>query len=115
MSDPVFILLGMLDLRLQLLEADQYPYLFKTLFGLLMLLPQSTAFETLKTRLSAVTSLGVMQVMPKTKEKASLPKEIKFDEMLKHFTTLQQQHAASIRASTFSSSLTPPHPSYHYH
>jgi vacuole morphology and inheritance protein 14 len=89
-----------LDLRLQLLEADQYPFLFKTLFGLLMLLPQSTAFETLKNRLSTVTSLGVMQVMPKTGEKVKEVQDIDFATLLTHFSTLQQQHAAAIRSST---------------
>lgn len=50
-ESPVFI-----GLRLQLLEPDQNPYLFKCLYGLLMLLPQSSAFLTLKNRLNAVDS-----------------------------------------------------------
>ncbi|CAJ1936783.1 unnamed protein product [Sphenostylis stenocarpa] len=44
-------------LRLQLLEPGRYPWLFKALYGLLMLLPQqSAAFKILKTRLKAVPS-----------------------------------------------------------
>uniref|UniRef100_A0A0R0IKU5 Vacuolar protein 14 C-terminal Fig4-binding domain-containing protein n=1 Tax=Glycine max TaxID=3847 RepID=A0A0R0IKU5_SOYBN len=44
-------------LRLQLLEPGRYTWLFKTLYGLLMLLPQqSAAFKILKTRLKAVPS-----------------------------------------------------------
>ncbi|KAE9607520.1 putative vacuole morphology and inheritance protein [Lupinus albus] len=44
-------------LRLQLLEPERYIWLFKTLYGLLMLLPQqSPAFKILKTRLKAVPS-----------------------------------------------------------
>ncbi|XP_019432672.1 PREDICTED: protein VAC14 homolog isoform X2 [Lupinus angustifolius] len=44
-------------LRLQLLEPGRYVWLFKTLYGLLMLLPQqSPAFKILKTRLKAVPS-----------------------------------------------------------
>ncbi|KAE9597534.1 putative vacuole morphology and inheritance protein [Lupinus albus] len=44
-------------LRLQLLEPGRYIWLFKTLYGLLMLLPQqSAAFKILKTRLKAVPS-----------------------------------------------------------
>ncbi|KAK4264056.1 hypothetical protein QN277_029396 [Acacia crassicarpa] len=42
-------------LRLQLLEPGRYIWLFKALYGLLMLLPQqSAAFKILKTRLKAV-------------------------------------------------------------
>ncbi|KAE9615753.1 putative vacuole morphology and inheritance protein [Lupinus albus] len=44
-------------LRLQLLEPERYIWLFKALYGLLMLLPQqSAAFKILKTRLKAVPS-----------------------------------------------------------
>lgn len=42
-------------LRLQLLEQDKYPYLYKCLYGILMILPQSEAFEILNKRLSSVT------------------------------------------------------------
>ncbi|CAH8363508.1 unnamed protein product [Eruca vesicaria subsp. sativa] len=42
-------------LRLQLLEPGRYPWLLKTLYGLLMLLPQqSAAFRILQTRLKTV-------------------------------------------------------------
>ena len=42
-------------LRLQLLEPGQYPWLLKTLYGLLMLFPQqSAAFRILKKRLKTV-------------------------------------------------------------
>lgn len=93
------------DLRLQLLEADKYPYLFKTLFGLLMLLPQSSAFETLKNRLATVTSLGVMQVLPKSAEAVPPVKDIDFPALVVHFSTLQQKHAESIRTSAYHSSF----------
>ena len=53
------------DLRLQLLEPDKYPHLYKCLYGLLMLLPQSSAFYSLRNRLNAVSSLGFLQVAPK--------------------------------------------------
>ncbi|PNY03754.1 protein VAC14 [Trifolium pratense] len=44
-------------LRLQLLDPGRYLWLFKALYGLLMLLPQqSAAFKILKTRLKAVPS-----------------------------------------------------------
>jgi len=38
------------DLRLQLLEPAKHPFLLKSLYGVLMLLPQSSAFTSLKTR-----------------------------------------------------------------
>lgn len=49
-----------LDLRLQLLEPDRYPYLYKCLYGLLMLLPQSSAFGALKNRLNSVSAIGLL-------------------------------------------------------
>jgi hypothetical protein len=48
------------DLRLQLLEPDRYPYLYKCLYGLLMLLPQSSAFGALKNRLNSVSAIGLL-------------------------------------------------------
>ncbi|WVZ11591.1 hypothetical protein V8G54_016121 [Vigna mungo] len=52
METPIFAYL-----RLQLLEPGRYIWLFKALYGLLMLLPQqSAAFKILKTRLKAVPS-----------------------------------------------------------
>jgi vacuole morphology and inheritance protein 14 len=53
-------------LRLQLLEPDKYPYLLKALYGLLMLLPQSTAFFTLRNRLNAVNALGFLHAIPRS-------------------------------------------------
>eukprot|EP01135_Chromosphaera_perkinsii_P002419 Nk52_evm25s223 gene=Nk52_evmTU25s223 len=48
-ESPIFTFL-----RLQLLEADCYPHLVKSLYGILMLLPQGGAFNTLKSRLSCI-------------------------------------------------------------
>jgi vacuole morphology and inheritance protein 14 len=45
------------DLRLQLLESNRHPYLLKCLCGLMMLLPQGKAFNTLKERLNNVNTL----------------------------------------------------------
>ncbi|ORX63249.1 ARM repeat-containing protein [Anaeromyces robustus] len=52
LESPVFTYL-----RLQLLEPEKYPALFKCLYGLLMFLPQSSAFATLRNRLSSVSSM----------------------------------------------------------
>lgn len=53
-------------LRLQLLEPEQHADLFKALYGVLMLLPQSAAYETLKSRLNAISSLGVLHLLQKS-------------------------------------------------
>jgi len=51
-------------LRLQLLEQEESVYLFKCLYGILMLLPQSSAFMTLRNRLNSVSSMGVLHLLP---------------------------------------------------
>ncbi|KAJ1937723.1 hypothetical protein EC988_007805, partial [Linderina pennispora] len=52
-------------LRLQLLDGMQYPHLLRALYGLLMLLPQSSAFAILRNRLSSVAMLPFPgQLMP---------------------------------------------------
>ncbi len=54
---PIFIFS---DLRLQLLDTLQNMYLLKSLYGLLMLLPQSDAFRTLRHRLECVPHLQLL-------------------------------------------------------
>ncbi|XP_002984143.2 protein VAC14 homolog [Selaginella moellendorffii] len=50
-------------LRLQLLEPARYPSLLKTLYGLLMLLPQqSSAFKILRTRLKTIPAYAPMHI-----------------------------------------------------
>lgn len=46
-----------LDLRIELLEPEQNGPIVHTLYGLLMLLPQSEAFHTLRRRLDCVAHL----------------------------------------------------------
>lgn len=60
------ILSLLVDIRLQLLEPERYPHLFKCLYGLLMLLPQSSAFVSLRNRLNAVNSAGFLHIAPKS-------------------------------------------------
>lgn len=60
LESPVFTYL-----RLQLLEPDKYPYLYKCLYGVLMLLPQSSAFAALKNRLNSVSAIGYLQAQPR--------------------------------------------------
>jgi len=57
LESPVFTYL-----RLQLLEPERYPFLYKCLYGLLMLLPQSSAFAALKNRLNSVSAIGYLHV-----------------------------------------------------
>lgn len=59
------LIMGTTDLRLQLLEPEKYPYLYKCLYGLLMLLPQSSAFAALKNRLNSVSSIGFLHTGPR--------------------------------------------------
>mmetsp|Transcript_40949 Transcript_40949/g.96388 ORF Transcript_40949/g.96388 Transcript_40949/m.96388 type:complete len:134 (+) Transcript_40949:386-787(+) len=49
-------------LRLQLLQPESHPALVAVLYGLLMLLPQSGAFQTLQQRLSLVPQLGLLRL-----------------------------------------------------
>lgn len=53
------------DLRLQLLEPERYPYLYKCLYGVLMLLPQSSAFAALKNRLNSVSNIALLHTGPR--------------------------------------------------
>ena len=48
--------------RLLLLEPEHHPHLLKALWGILMLLPQSPAYHTLKNRLSAVPEIGLLRL-----------------------------------------------------
>ncbi|CUS20269.1 LAQU0S01e02806g1_1 [Lachancea quebecensis] len=57
LESPIFT-----GLRLQLLEQDQYPYLQKCLYGILMVLPQSKAFQILNTRLNSVSKLAAQKI-----------------------------------------------------
>jgi vacuole morphology and inheritance protein 14 len=56
----------LIDLRLQLLEPEKYPHLYRCLYGLLMLLPQSSAFAALKNRLNSVSAIGYLHIAPRT-------------------------------------------------
>ncbi|MCJ1384470.1 hypothetical protein MMC17_007587 [Xylographa soralifera] len=60
LESPVFTYL-----RLQLLEPEKYPHLYKCLYGLLMLLPQSSAFAALKNRLNSVSAIGYLHIPPR--------------------------------------------------
>ena len=56
LETPVFTYL-----RLQLLQPERHAPLLRTLYGLLMLLPQTSTFYTLQARLQCVTALTLLQ------------------------------------------------------
>ncbi|KAL5436144.1 hypothetical protein PMIN05_006850 [Paraphaeosphaeria minitans] len=60
LESPVFTYL-----RMQLLEPERFPHLYKCLYGLLMLLPQSSAFAALKNRLNSVSAIGYLHMAPR--------------------------------------------------
>ncbi|KAM0240920.1 hypothetical protein ACHAP5_007719 [Fusarium lateritium] len=72
-ESPVFTYL-----RLQLLEPEKYPFLYKCMYGILMLLPQSSAFAALKNRLNSVSAIGYLHVAPRTTTN-STPSSSNFD------------------------------------
>lgn len=97
-------------LRLQLLDAPQNPYLVKSLYGLLMLLPQSEAFHTLRHRLACVPNIQLMppqQSHPIQKsEDRKPPHFVKFSELLARFQEVQdkrQKEKRPIRQSSLPS------------
>lgn len=47
---------------MQLVEPSLYPYLYKTLYSILMLLPQTSTFSLLKNRLNCVSAIGYVGV-----------------------------------------------------
>jgi len=51
-------------LRLQLIRPDENTALYEALYGMLMLMPQTSAFVTLRNRLNSVSSLGVLALQP---------------------------------------------------
>ncbi|OQE24593.1 hypothetical protein PENSTE_c007G06672 [Penicillium steckii] len=68
LESPVFTYL-----RLQLLEPEKYPYLYKCLYGVLMLLPQSSAFAALKNRLNSVSNIGYLHSPPRSAAQTGPP------------------------------------------
>jgi len=57
-----------------------------------MILPQSSAFETLRNRLTCISSLGVLHLIPKSTHDPLIVEGIDFDVLLKHFQSIQEKH-----------------------
>ncbi|XP_010163867.1 protein VAC14 homolog [Antrostomus carolinensis] len=83
-------------LRLQLLDVKNNPYLIKALYGLLMLLPQSSAFQLLSHRLQCVPNPELMQTADSTKPSTGFKRvtssNIDYTELLQHFEKVQNKH-----------------------
>ena len=98
LESPVFTYL-----RLQLLEPEKYPHLYKCLYGVLMLLPQSSAFAALKNRLNSVSAIGYLHIpqrLPQTptanfdRTARLKPREdslIKWNDLLDKFKNVQER------------------------
>lgn len=87
-------------LRLQLLDVENNPYLIKALYGLLMLLPQSQAFQLLSHRLRCVPNPELMRTVDESKYIESKPVGTKrpaythmdYNDLLQHFDRVQSKH-----------------------
>ncbi|CAD5112462.1 DgyrCDS1682 [Dimorphilus gyrociliatus] len=88
-ESPIFAFL-----RMQLLEARHYPYLVESLYGILMLLPQSVAFQTLQTRLQCIPPQSLFmdgtRKKPGNEDREKALKSINFSELLNIFRTIQK-------------------------
>eukprot|EP01104_Vermistella_antarctica_P008613 TRINITY_DN2163_c0_g1_i3.p1 TRINITY_DN2163_c0_g1~~TRINITY_DN2163_c0_g1_i3.p1 ORF type:complete len:653 (-),score=118.68 TRINITY_DN2163_c0_g1_i3:82-2040(-) len=89
LESPIFT-----SLRLHLLEPHLHPYLVKCLYGLLMLLPQSTAFETLRSRLDCVCSLSQLRLIPQGEKPHTNLDQVDFTDLMKHFVMVQQRRGS---------------------
>lgn len=88
-------------LRLQLLDVENNPYLIKALYGLLMLLPQSQAFQLLSHRLQCVPNPELMRTVDESKymdskqqavSKRASHNQVDYSELLQHFERVQSKH-----------------------
>jgi len=99
-ESPIFI-----HLRLQLLEPARHPFLLKSLYGLLMLLPQSSAFASLKTRLESVAPLAQITCIPHSAFATAVAPvlsvketdQLDFKQLLAQFQSVQERHMARRR------------------
>ncbi|XP_044735191.1 protein VAC14 homolog isoform X2 [Chrysoperla carnea] len=96
-ESPIFAFL-----RLELLEVPCNPYLVRSLYGLLMLLPQSDAFHTLRQRLACIPSHHLYcdnrignEVNNTVNTKLS---KMDYKQMLEHFLQIQDKHKTSKQA-----------------
>ncbi|KAI8050807.1 vacuolar protein 14 C-terminal Fig4p binding-domain-containing protein [Syncephalis plumigaleata] len=82
-----------------LLEPERHPYLFKCLYGILMLLPQSSAFAILRNRLNSVGPFNISSASTAKsatdlmkRQKTASENTLRFGELLSHFRAVQLKH-----------------------
>ncbi|CAI6334619.1 unnamed protein product [Periconia digitata] len=116
LESPVFTYL-----RMQLLEPERYPHLYKCLYGLLMLLPQSSAFAALKNRLNSVSAIGYLHIAPRTAQqgapvssferpnrlKAREDGGVKWIDLLDKFKTTQEKARKNQRMASMGEDVGP--------
>ncbi|PVH71830.1 ARM repeat-containing protein [Cadophora sp. DSE1049] len=95
LESPVFTYL-----RLQLLEPEKHPHLYKCLYGLLMLLPQSSAFAALKNRLNSVSAIGYLHIAPRAYVPQSRNNSVV--DTISTFQYHQRQKSSETHTSSFS-------------
>lgn len=100
LESPVFTYL-----RLQLLEPEKYPYLSKCLYGLLMLLPQTQAFHSLKNRLSTISPQVINTKSPVNISRSTKAPDIPWDSLMNRFRLLQHRHGRLAAKKNWSESL----------
>ncbi len=119
-ESPVFT-----HVRLHLLEPELHPFLLKTMWGILMLLPQSPAFHTLKNRLAAVPDLGIFRLqLEASRGRGAGPKptsatsaSVDFVALLSTYREVQGRHRgrllqlAQVRRQAQGSTTNAPQPS----
>jgi len=99
-------------IRLQLLENPPQRYLVKTLYSILMLLPQSRSFDTLNQRLNCLpdhhllpggTTAETRLLTSKDGENDTAPenrfRDLNFDDLFEHYQLVQNAHLALRRQS----------------
>jgi vacuole morphology and inheritance protein 14 len=103
LESPIFI-----HLRLELLEvkSSRHEDLLKSLYGLLMLLPQSQAYKTLSDRLSTISSLqihmsGSVSRTVIEKDRLRDSRKSLYDELLKRFDSIQERHSSFRLSNVF--------------
>lgn len=82
-------------LRLQLLDVQHNQDLIRSLYGLLMLLPQSEAFKLLRFRLDCIPHYQLLAMKEKpqsSKDPRPLVSKINFKELHQHFLQVQARH-----------------------
>ena len=89
--------------RLLLLEPEGHQALLKALWGILMLLPQSSAYHTLKNRLNSVPEIGLLRLSLKgakpsvNTDGSAAGSSIDFNALLKKYEEVQAKHLRRLR------------------